>query len=135
MHLAFGALLLALFLYVIHLVVVGSEPVYIAVSCSVLCVLFAIFAFFCLNPDMLRSRYTEETLFVASNMLDDLKEGLTAESAQKICERLLPQTRACSIAITDRPKRACLRGATWPMTFRRARPSTRRLRTMCSSMV
>ena len=101
-QLAFGALLLALLLYVIHLVVVGNEPVYIAVSCSVLCVLFAIFAFFCLNPDMLRSRYTEETLFVASNMLDDLKEGLTAESAQKICERLLPQTRACSIAITDR---------------------------------
>ena len=34
-------------------------------------------------------------------MLENLKDGLTAEAATAICERLMPQTRASTIAITD----------------------------------
>ena len=64
-------------------------------------VFLVLFARLCRNPDTLRSRYTEETLSVASEMLEALKDGLTPESAQEICMRLIPQTRASTIAITD----------------------------------
>ncbi|MDM8164178.1 histidine kinase [Collinsella intestinalis] len=64
-------------------------------------VFLVLFARLCRNPDTLRSRYTEETLSVASEMLEALQDGLTAESASAICERLIPQTRASTIAITD----------------------------------
>lgn len=64
-------------------------------------VFLVLFARLCRNPDTLRSRYTEETLSVASEMLEALKDGLTPTSAQEICKRLMPQTRASTIAITD----------------------------------
>ena len=70
-----------------------------------LCVLFTLFAAFCaylaFNPDMLRSQYTEATLSMASDMLEDLQVGLTPESAEAICRRLLPETHASTIAVTD----------------------------------
>ena len=64
-------------------------------------VFLVLFARLCRNPDTLRSRYTEETISDASEMLEALKDGLTPESAQEICMRLIPQTRASTIAITD----------------------------------
>ena len=54
-----------------------------------------------LNPDSVRSQYTEETLSVASAMLEDIKGGLTQESARLVCRRILPETRAMTVAITD----------------------------------
>ena len=54
-----------------------------------------------LNPDSVRSQYTEETLSVASAMLEDIKGGLTQESALLVCRRILPETRAMTVAITD----------------------------------
>ena len=35
-------------------------------------------------------------------MLEDITGGLTRESAEEICRRLLPETRAMTIAVTDR---------------------------------
>lgn len=61
-----------------------------------------IYVFF--SPDTLRSQYTEQTLAVASGMLEDITGGLTRESAEEICRRLLPETRAMTIAVTDREK-------------------------------
>lgn len=73
------------------------------IAALVLLVLFTcgfIYVFF--SPDTLRSQYTEQTLAVASGMLEDITGGLTPESAEEICRRLLPETRAMTIAVTDR---------------------------------
>ena len=96
-----GICLITLVIYLIHLATTGFYHSSFTTAVVVLCLVFMLYAYFCLNPDVLRSRYTEETLYVASSMLEDLKGGLTLESAQAICERLLPETHADSIAITD----------------------------------
>lgn len=57
--------------------------------------------FFSLNPDQLRSAYTEAALNTASDTLEDVLHGLTPEAAQKVCERLLAESSAMAIAITD----------------------------------
>ena len=54
-----------------------------------------------LSPDTLRSQYAEQTLSIASGMLEDLVDGLTPKSAEAVCRRLLPETRATTIAVTD----------------------------------
>ena len=57
-----------------------------------------------LSPDTLRSQYAEQTLSIASGMLEDLVDGLTPASAAAVCRRLLPETRATTIAVTDEAK-------------------------------
>ena len=54
-----------------------------------------------LSPDSLRSQYAEQTLSIASAMLDDMKDGLTPKAAEAVCRHLLPETRAMTIAVTD----------------------------------
>ena len=97
------AVLCALLLigYFIYALVTGIEPVVTVVACALLCIFLVIFVYLCLNPDTLRSQYTEETLSIASEMLQDIKGGLTEESAEAVCRRILPETRAMTIAITD----------------------------------
>ena len=57
---------------------------------------------YCLvNPDALRSQYTEEALTTASDMLKATRFGLTPESAKVVCERLLSESGAMAIAVTD----------------------------------
>ena len=53
------------------------------------------------SPDTLRSQYAEQTLSVASGMLEDITDGLTPESAEAVCRRLLPETCATTIAVTN----------------------------------
>ena len=60
----------------------------------VACVFLLAFAYVATNPDALRSAFTEQTLATAS-------DGLSPESAEAVCRRLLPETRAMAIAITD----------------------------------
>lgn len=55
-----------------------------------------------LDPDSHAARQSDEVLKMASQMLDCMKNGLTAEAAQKICEIILPATPAIAVAITDR---------------------------------
>lgn len=64
-------------------------------------VVIVIFGTINLVPDNMRSQATERTLRVASNTLQYLHGGLTAENAQAICDLLLPETGAAGIAITD----------------------------------
>ena len=54
-----------------------------------------------LVPDSTRSQATERTLRVASLMLEHIHGGLNAQSADAICQVLLPETEASGIAITD----------------------------------
>ena len=79
----------------------GIEPIATVIACALLCIFLCIFIFLTLNPDSVRSQYTEETLSVASAMLEDIKGGLTQESARLVCRRILPETRAMTVAITD----------------------------------
>ena len=55
-------------------------------------------------PDSLRSQATERTLRTASSTLDYLRHGLEPEGCRAVCQLLLPETNAMSIAITDHEK-------------------------------
>ena len=87
--------------YFIFALVTGIEPIATVIACALLCIFLCIFIYLTLNPDSVRSQYTEETLSVASAMLEDIKGGLTQESARLVCRRILPETRAMTVAITD----------------------------------
>ena len=54
-----------------------------------------------LVPDNTRPQATERMLMVASNTLEHLRGGLTAENCAAVCQLLLPETTAQGIAITD----------------------------------
>ena len=73
----------------------------ILISSVLVFISLALFAYIFTSPDSLRSRYTEQTLTIASEMLRDMGGGLTPESAEAICQRLIPETRATTVAITD----------------------------------
>ena len=90
-----------LIFYFIYALMVDSKPLATVFACALLCVFLLIFIFLSLNPDILRSQYTEQTLSSASEMLEDIKDGLTPEGAEAICRRLLTETRAMAIAMTD----------------------------------
>ena len=92
---------LLVMVYFVYAFATGIEPVATVVACALLCIFLAIFIYLTLNPDSVRSQYTEETLSVASAMLEDIKGGLNEESARAVCERILPETRAMTVAITD----------------------------------
>ena len=55
-----------------------------------------------IDPDTHTARQYDEVLKLASQMLNNMQQGLTPEAAQKICELLLPATPAIAVAITDR---------------------------------
>ena len=54
-----------------------------------------------LVPDNTRPQATERMLLVASNTLEHLRGGLTAENCAAVCTLLLPETTAQGIAFTD----------------------------------
>ena len=54
-----------------------------------------------LVPDNTRPQATERMLMVASNTLEHLRGGLTAENCAAVCQLLLPETTAQGVAITD----------------------------------
>ena len=85
----------------VYTLVEGLDPESAVIASVVLCALLIAFIYLCLNPDTLRSQYTEQALSTASEMLEITKSGLNAQTAEAICRRLLPETRAMAIAVTD----------------------------------
>ena len=59
--------------YFIFALATGIEPIATVIACTLLCIFLCIFIYLTLNPDSVRSQYTEETLSVASAMLEDIK--------------------------------------------------------------
>lgn len=57
-----------------------------------------------INPDHVRARQSDRTLYLAGQTLEAAHDGLTEESAERICNLLLPYTAAVAIAITDTEK-------------------------------
>lgn len=87
--------------YCIYALIEGLDLVTALLACVLLSLFLVVFVYLCLNPDTLRSQYTEQALTTASEMLEIIKNGLNEESAEAICRRLLPETRAMAIAVTD----------------------------------
>jgi two-component system sensor histidine kinase LytS len=55
------------------------------------------------GPDRIRAKTAGQMLTVANHMLSTMEgEGLTSESAQRVCDLLLANTRGVAVAITDR---------------------------------
>lgn len=55
-----------------------------------------------LDPDRVRARQATSMLDLASSTLETMQGGFTSESAQKVCELLLPASSASAVAITDK---------------------------------
>lgn len=92
----------AVALLLVLLCSIHDAPLFVAmvVGCGVA---LAIVAWGALNlqVDGTRSEATARTLRMASDTLEHLRGGLTVENARALCALLLPETRACGIAITD----------------------------------
>ena len=54
------------------------------------------------DPDTNVARQSDELLKITSQTLECMKDGMTPQAAQEICELLLPATPAIAVAITDR---------------------------------
>lgn len=81
----------------------GNIPSYIPVV-AIVCLAAVGFALlrYTVNPDHLRARQSDRTLYLASKTLDAMHDGLSTESAGRACSLLLPHTAAVAVAITDR---------------------------------
>ena len=55
-----------------------------------------------MDPDSVRARQSDAMLRLASKTLESMQDGLNRESAQEICQLLLPSTAAIAVAITDK---------------------------------
>ena len=55
-----------------------------------------------MDPDSVRARQSDAMLRLASQTLDCMKEGMTSDAAQRICQLLLPSTAAIAVAVTDK---------------------------------
>ena len=54
-----------------------------------------------LVPDDLRSQATERTMRVATSTLEHMRDGLTPEGCNAVCQLILPETEARAVALTD----------------------------------
>jgi len=54
-----------------------------------------------LVPDNLGSQATERTMRIASSTLEHMRQGLTPESCNAVCQIILPETTALAVALTD----------------------------------
>ncbi|MDO4437292.1 MAG: histidine kinase [Coriobacteriaceae bacterium] len=102
LKLVFAIAVLAFLCLFGYAIFIGVEAVTTLAAMILLAIVLIAFLYAVTNPDTLRSQYTEQTLAVASSMLESIACGLTPESAEEICRRLLPETRATTIAVTDR---------------------------------
>ena len=94
----FSVLLVSYFVYAL---VAGVNPLLTMIALGMLLVFLMIFAYLVVNPDPLRSQYTERSLAIASELLEDVRDGLTADGAEAICGKLLSETHAMSVAVTN----------------------------------
>jgi len=56
------------------------------------------------DSDYVKARQADQTLALASETITFMRQGLSAESAQAVCELLLPAVASISVAITDHEK-------------------------------
>ena len=81
--------------------IINSDIVAAMLSGAGLAVVIVLGGSILLVPDNSRPQATERMLMVASNTLEHLRGGLTADNCSTVCRLLLPETTAQGIAITD----------------------------------
>ena len=87
---------------VLWLVITGSSSVAWQIAAGItFTVSLAVLIRLLIDPDYLTARQTDDVLSLANETLECLKNGLTNESAQQLCELLLPMTPAMAVCITD----------------------------------
>ena len=106
-----GAILMSIcFILCASLVIVGivqwreSSAAVVLGALFVMGALTAAFLFVNANSDFVTARQTNQTLGLASQTLPFMSQGLGLDSAQAVCDLLLPKTAADSVAITDRER-------------------------------
>nr|WP_253201051.1 histidine kinase [Collinsella sp. zg1085] len=92
---------LLLLVYLVYALRIHANPLSMVVASILLLVFVCFFIYLVRSPDMLRSQYTERSLSIASDMLEDIRHGLTPEASLSVCKRLLSETRAMTVAVTD----------------------------------
>ncbi len=99
------AIVAILVLIIVWSLLSPEVPKYIPVMAIVALVALA-FAIlrFVVNPDHLRARQSDRTLYLASKTLSAMHEGLSEQSAGDVCRLLLPYSAAVAVAITDTEK-------------------------------
>ena len=102
---AAGVLALMAFFVLLVWAVVLESTFLIASSIFGLIALFSALVALRGTPDYIRSQVAQQMLWTASATLEQIKEGgLDAKHAKAICERILPETQAIAIALTDTQK-------------------------------
>ena len=91
--------------------VINSDIVAAMLSGAGLAVVIVLGGSILLVPDNTRPQATERMLLVASNTLEHLRGGLTADNCATVCQLLLPETTAQAIAITDTEKVLAFEGS------------------------
>ena len=81
-----------------------GSPLVVIGALFIMGVLAVAFLFVNANSDYVTARQSNHTLDLASQTLPFMSQGLDLESAQAVCDLLLPNTAANSVAITDREK-------------------------------
>lgn len=68
---------------------------------SILAVIIMLGGSMVLMPDNLGSQATERAMRIASSTLEYMRDGLTPESCNAVCQIILPETTALAVALTD----------------------------------
>ena len=80
-----------------------SVPLVLTLACILGMFTLALLALFSSgNSDHVKARQTNETLGLASRTIAHMSKGLDRDSAQPVCELLLPHVSSISVAITGR---------------------------------
>ena len=78
-----------------------ENTLYLIVPCVIFMAGLVLSARLWLDPDRVRATQSDAVLDLASRTLSAMSEGFNANSAQKVCDMLLPATDAIAVAITD----------------------------------
>ena len=69
--------------YFIFALVTGIEPIATVIACALLCIFLCIFIFLTLNPDSVRSQYTEILASVRKAQPDARVDGVTLQAMRR----------------------------------------------------
>ncbi|NTU88921.1 MAG: histidine kinase [Actinobacteria bacterium] len=99
------AIVAILTLIIVWSLVSGGIPAFIpVVAIAALAVVGFALLRYTVNPDHLRARQSDRTLYLASKTLGYMREGLNEESADAVCRLLLSYSSAIAVSITDTQK-------------------------------
>lgn len=90
-----------LLIFLAATLIYDPNPVPVVVAIASLVLTCFVFAYVFVAPDDLTSTATDRTLSIASRTFTYMRQGLTADATAAVCDIILPETLASSIAITD----------------------------------